>query len=226
MPVSKLILSLGSRPDTHEHSHSGRRGRELPVSKLIHREALRRALALQPSVGRPKQLHPGFGHLSRHPSPQPHAILGEGPSSIVSTHRIQSGIRKCCIFGFSAVFFPRRFTKPSRCERGARRSGGKQRRLAPDLKSRSGTSQSNVANWVKQFQTHSHAPSSRREEPTGGGHAIVVPDRSVPRLSPPDSGTLPRLHGLYNLPPPVACTWRRRHRGEGPRGGNASPQNR
>lgn len=35
-PVSKLILSLGSRPDTHEHSHSGRRGRELPVSKLIH----------------------------------------------------------------------------------------------------------------------------------------------------------------------------------------------
>lgn len=94
-----------------EHSHSGRRGRELPVSKLIHREALRRALALQPSVGRPKQPHPSSGHLSRHPSPQPHAILGEGPSSIVSTHQIQSGIRKCCIFGFSAVFFPRRFTK-------------------------------------------------------------------------------------------------------------------
>lgn len=97
------------------------------------------------------------------------------------------------------MFFPRRFTKPSRCERGTRRSGGKQAHLAPDLKSRSGTSQSNVAIWSNNFKRIHTRPSSRREEPTGGGHAIVVPDRSVPRLSPPDSGTLPRLHGLYNL---------------------------
>ena len=115
-PVSKLILSLGSRPDTPSIPTGGVEAENSRYPNLSARKTLRRALALQPSVGRPKQPHPGFGHLSRHPSPQPHAILGEGPSSIVSTHRIQSGIRKCCIFGFSAVFFPRRFTKPSRCE--------------------------------------------------------------------------------------------------------------
>ena len=51
-----------------------------------------------------------------------------------------------------------------------------------------------------------------------------MPDRSVPRLSPPDSGTLPRLHGLYNLPPPVACTWREDTvEGEGPPRGKRLP---
>ena len=85
---------------------------------------------------------------------------------------------------------------------------GENKRILPPILSRGVA----LPSQIRQFgQTESNAFTRAlfsQRRPAGGGHTIVVPDRSVPRLSPPDSGTLPRLHGLYNLPPPVACTWR------------------
>ena len=173
-----------------EHSHSGRRGRELPVSKLIHPEDTPPAL------------------------PQP-----EGPSGAESSRGYENAA--------SLVFLP--CFSPADSQNRLAVSEGRgvleeNKRILPPILSRGVALPSQM--W--QFgQTESNAFTRAlfsQRRPAGGGHTIVVPDRSVPRLSPPDSGTLPRLHGLYNLPPPVACTWREDTvEGEGPQRGKRLP---
>ena len=173
-----------------------------------------RALPLRPS----RQRTPGIQTYppGRHSAGTPTAEGLQG--------RIQSGIRKCCIFGFSAVFFPRRFTKPSRCERGTRRSGGKQAHLAPDLKSRSGTSQSNVAilsNPVKR----NHTRPLLAEKACRGGHTIrcarqVCTAAVSPRLGDSPQVAWPLQSSRHRWRAPGGKTqWR-----GALREGNASPQ--
>lgn len=87
-PVSKLIFSLGFRPDTHEHSHWGPSRPTTAGIQTYPPGVFGPALTHRPTLGRPKQLRPGFGQFSRHSSPQPHSHPGEGPSSIVSNGRI------------------------------------------------------------------------------------------------------------------------------------------
>ena len=98
------------------------------------------------------------------------------------------------------------------------------KRILPPILSRGVAFPSQIqqtgSNGVKRIHTR---PLLAEKSQPGRTHDRLCRDRSVPRLSPPDSGTLPRLHGLYNLPPPVACTWREDTVGGPPRGETSSP---
>lgn len=98
-------------------------------------------------------------------------------------------------------------------------------RVAPDLKLRSGISQSNVARGVKHFQTKSRDDRCPEGSPIGGGHTIVVPDRSVPRLSPrsPQVGDFRQSSRHRQHVHPAKMTTLRKAR---LREGNASPRNK
>ena len=191
-----------------------------------------RALPLRPSRQRTPGIQtypPGGTSPSTRPSTEcrPRAVVSPGfwtpfPTPFPTTSRHPRGrtLQHCkypsnLVSGYenaaSLVFLP--CFSPADSQNALSQSEGRgvleeNKRILPPILSRGVALPSQIqqtgSNGVKRI----HTRPLLAEKASRGGHTIVVPDRSVPRLSPPDSGTLPRLHGLYNLPPPVACTWR------------------
>ena len=113
LPVGKGLPTRGDRkrpagPKVGDPAHSPEKRR---YPNLSTRKTLREhSLTTQSSAESSRLVRV----LDTFPNTLPHnltAILGEGPSSIEVPIESSQRIRKCCIFGFSAVFFPRRFTK-------------------------------------------------------------------------------------------------------------------